>query len=62
MEMLGLVKGQLSPEVDAFQTVSSMVNKTVQAMNQLKVARKQMVSRLPETLFANSNVDTQLHR
>lgn len=39
-----MVKGQIAPGVDAFQTVVSMVNKTVQAMNQLKVARKQMVS------------------
>ena len=55
MEMLGLVKGQIAPEVDAFQTVSSMVNKTVQAINQLKVARKQMVSALSEIIFAKSN-------
>jgi hypothetical protein len=46
MEMLSLVKGQIAPEIAAFQTVSSMVNKTVQAMNQLKIARKQMVSGL----------------
>ncbi|CAG7926657.1 unnamed protein product [Penicillium olsonii] len=53
MEMLGLVKGQIAPEVDAFQTVSSMVNKTVQAMNQLKVARKQMMNK-----SANSSSST----
>ncbi|CAG8056093.1 unnamed protein product [Penicillium olsonii] len=53
MEMLGLVKGQIAPEVDAFQTVSSMVNKTVQAINQLKVARKQMMNK-----SANSSSST----
>jgi hypothetical protein len=43
-ELLSMVKGQITPEADGFRAVSSMVNKTVQAMNQLKVARKQMVS------------------
>lgn len=48
MEMLTMAKGQIDPKVEAFQTISSMVNKTVQAMNQLKIARKQMVSELAE--------------
>jgi hypothetical protein len=47
--MLNLVKEQVAPEV--IQTVSSMVNKTVQAMNQLKVARKLTVSILFNLLF-----------
>ncbi|CAI7632697.1 unnamed protein product [Penicillium glandicola] len=44
LEMLSMVKEQIAPEVNGFQAVSSMVNKTVQAMNQLKVARKHMMS------------------
>ena len=46
LEMLSMVKEQIAPEVNGFQTVSSMVNKTVLAMNQLKIARKHMVSSL----------------
>ncbi|CAG8254293.1 unnamed protein product [Penicillium nalgiovense] len=45
LEMLSMVKEQIAPEVNGFQTVSSMVNKTVLAMNQLKIARKHMMSR-----------------
>ncbi|KAJ5178410.1 uncharacterized protein N7500_001109 [Penicillium coprophilum] len=44
LEMLSMVKEQVASEVNGFQAVSSMVNKTVQAMNQLKVARKHMMS------------------
>jgi hypothetical protein len=51
MEMLSLVKGQIAPEVAASQTVSSMMKKTVQAMNQLKIARKQMVSEFLQLFF-----------
>lgn len=42
--MLGTVKGHIAPDGEAFRTVSTMVNKTVQAMNQFKVVRKHMVS------------------
>ncbi|KAJ5515803.1 hypothetical protein N7527_007363 [Penicillium freii] len=45
LEMLSMVKEQIAPEVNGFQTVSSMVNKTVLAMNQLKIARKHMMSK-----------------
>ncbi|KAJ5812941.1 hypothetical protein N7447_009964 [Penicillium robsamsonii] len=45
LEILSMVKEQIAPEVNGFQTVSSMMNKTVQAMNQLKVARKHMMSK-----------------
>ncbi|KAJ5347718.1 uncharacterized protein N7506_000971 [Penicillium brevicompactum] len=55
MEMLSMVKGQIAPGLDAFQTVSSMVNKTVQAMNQLKVARKQMMNKSTSTSSASSS-------
>ncbi|KAJ5940262.1 hypothetical protein N7516_000430 [Penicillium verrucosum] len=44
LEMLSMVKEQIAPKVNGFQTVSSMVNKTVLAMNQLKIARKHMMS------------------
>jgi hypothetical protein len=56
MEMLSLVQGQIAPEIAAFQTVSSMVNKTVQAMTQLKIARKQIV-RHPLEFFLSSTTD-----
>lgn len=42
--MLGTVKGHVTPDGEAFRTVSTMVNKTVQAMSQFKVVRKHMVS------------------
>ncbi|CAG8903565.1 unnamed protein product [Penicillium egyptiacum] len=45
LEMLSMVKAHIAPETNGFQTVSSMVNKTVLAMNQLKIARKHMMSR-----------------
>ena len=44
LDMLSMVKDHIAPEVNGFQTVSSMVNKTVLAMNQLKIARKHIVS------------------
>lgn len=62
MEMLSMVRGQIAPGLDAFQTVSSMVNKTVQAMNQLKVARKQMVSSPIEILVQALIPNTESHR
>lgn len=43
LEMLDAVKSQIAPNGEAFRTVSSMVTKTMQAINQSKVARKQMV-------------------
>ncbi|KAJ5558442.1 hypothetical protein N7535_008653 [Penicillium sp. DV-2018c] len=43
-ELLNMVKGQITPEPDALRAVSSMVNKTIQAMNQLKVVRKHMMN------------------
>ncbi|KAJ5200566.1 hypothetical protein N7491_008630 [Penicillium cf. griseofulvum] len=55
LEMLSMVKEQIAPEVNGFQTVSSMVNKTVQAMNQLKVARKHMMSKNPTPSTSTSN-------
>ncbi|KAJ5782511.1 hypothetical protein N7457_004285 [Penicillium paradoxum] len=45
LEMLSMVKGQVASQADGFQAVTSMVNKTVQAMNQLKVARKHMMNK-----------------
>ncbi|QQK42424.1 hypothetical protein Pdw03_6325 [Penicillium digitatum] len=62
LEMLSMVKEQIAPEVNGFQTVSSMVNKTVLAMNQLKIARKHMVSKTatPSTSSSsNSSNPTQ---
>ncbi|KAJ5479706.1 hypothetical protein N7530_005215 [Penicillium desertorum] len=61
LEMLSMVKEQIPPEVNGFQTVSSMVNKTVLAMNQLKIARKHMMSsKSHQTLPRNqeSNIPT----
>ncbi|KAJ6148339.1 hypothetical protein N7497_010321 [Penicillium chrysogenum] len=59
LEMLSMVKEQIAPEVNGFQTVSSMVNKTVLAMNQLKIARKHMMSTLgnatPSTSSSSSS-------
>lgn len=43
LEMLESVKGQVAPDGEALRTISSMVAKTIQAMNQSKVARKQTV-------------------
>jgi hypothetical protein len=43
LEMLDSVKSQIAPDGEAFRTLSSMVTKTIQAVNQSKVARKQMV-------------------
>jgi hypothetical protein len=43
LEMLDAVKSQIAPNGEAFRTVSSMATKTMQAINQSKVARKQMV-------------------
>lgn len=43
LEMLDSVKSHVSPDGEAFRAVSSMVNKTIQAMNQFKVVRKHMV-------------------
>ncbi|KAJ5371196.1 uncharacterized protein N7496_007288 [Penicillium cataractarum] len=45
LEMLDSVKSQIAPDGEAFRTVSSMVTKTMQAINQSKVARKQMLNR-----------------
>lgn len=62
LEMLSMVKDQIAPEVNGFQTVSSMVNKTVLAMNQLKIARKHMVSSLLKFLFIGLIIDCYLFR
>jgi hypothetical protein len=51
LEMLDAVKSQIAPNGEAFRTVSSMVTKTMQAINQSKVARKQMVGELVRVLF-----------
>ncbi|CEJ58209.1 hypothetical protein PMG11_06875 [Penicillium brasilianum] len=54
LEMLDSVKSQIAPDGEAFRTLSSMVTKTIQAMNQSKVARKQMLNRnAPENPFNN---------
>ncbi|CRL20793.1 unnamed protein product [Penicillium camemberti] len=59
LEMLSMVKEQIAPEVNGFQTVSSMVNKTVLAMNQLKIARKHMVSKNATPSSSSSSNPTQ---
>jgi hypothetical protein len=43
LELLDSVKEQMTGDDNAFRAVSSMVQKTVQAMNQLKLVRKKMV-------------------
>jgi len=43
LKMLDSVKEQVASDEEAFRAISSMVNKTVQAMNQFKVVRKHMV-------------------
>lgn len=43
LELLDSVKGHMAGDGNAFRTVSSMVQKTVQAMNQLNLVRKKMV-------------------
>ncbi|KAJ5159649.1 uncharacterized protein N7482_006653 [Penicillium canariense] len=45
LEMLDSVKAHVTRDDEAFRTVSSMVTKTIQAMNQSKVARKYMLNR-----------------
>ncbi|KAJ5811544.1 hypothetical protein N7474_007845 [Penicillium riverlandense] len=42
LELLDSVKDHMARDGNAFRTVSSMVQKTVQAMNQLKLVRKKM--------------------
>ncbi|KAJ5800285.1 uncharacterized protein N7518_002353 [Penicillium psychrosexuale] len=62
LDMLSMVKDQIAPEVNGFQTVSSMVNKTVLAMNQLKIARKHIMSKnatLPASSSSSSSNPTQ---
>ncbi|KAF7521003.1 hypothetical protein PCG10_008573 [Penicillium crustosum] len=61
LEMLSMVKEQITPEVNGFQTVSSMVNKTVLAMNQLKIARKHMMSKnaTPSSSNPTQSTDTE---
>ncbi|KAJ5356804.1 hypothetical protein N7517_011413 [Penicillium concentricum] len=61
LEMLSMVKEQIAPEANGFQTVSSMVNKTVLAMNQLKMARKHMMSKnaIPSTSSNPTSTDTE---
>jgi len=54
MEMLSLMKGQAEPDTAALQTISSMVHKTAQAINQLKIARKQMVGGMLEFALLSS--------
>ncbi|KAJ6096110.1 hypothetical protein N7486_006856 [Penicillium sp. IBT 16267x] len=46
LQMLDEVKGHISDD-EALRTVSSMLNKTIQAMNQLKVVRKHTTSDNP---------------
>lgn len=43
LEMLDSVKAQLPPDGEGSRTVASMVSKTIQSMNQFKIARKHMV-------------------
>ncbi|KAJ5677939.1 uncharacterized protein N7477_003572 [Penicillium maclennaniae] len=45
--MLESVKGHVAQDGEAFRAVSSMVNKTIQAMNQFKVVRKHMLAKKP---------------
>lgn len=45
--MLDSVKSHVARDGEAFRAISSMVNKTIQAMNQFKVVRKHMVRCLP---------------
>ncbi|KAJ5195977.1 hypothetical protein N7449_006456 [Penicillium cf. viridicatum] len=59
LEMLSMVKEQIASEVNGFQTVSSMVNKTVLAMNQLKIARKHMMSKNAAPNSSSSSNPTQ---
>ncbi|KAJ5952755.1 uncharacterized protein N7479_011168 [Penicillium vulpinum] len=59
LEMLSMVKEQIAPDLNGLQTVSSMVNKTVLAMNQLKVARKHMMSKNATPSISASSNTTQ---
>ncbi|KAJ5770296.1 uncharacterized protein N7511_002347 [Penicillium nucicola] len=43
LDVLAQVKAHTATDSEAFQAVTSMVNKTVQAMNQTKLARKNMM-------------------
>lgn len=44
LELLRSVKTHVAPDDEALRSVSTMVGKTVQAMDQCKLLRKQMVS------------------
>ncbi|KAJ5166023.1 hypothetical protein N7492_006319 [Penicillium capsulatum] len=45
LDLLRTVKGHVVPDGEAFRTVSTMVNKTVQAMNQFKLVRKHILNK-----------------
>lgn len=55
--MLDSVKGHVAQDGEAFRVVSSMVNKTIQTMNQFKVVRKQMVCLSPSGSLGLSYCD-----
>lgn len=51
--MLDSVKAHVAQDGEAFRAVSSMVNKTIQTMNQFKVVRKHMVCHPTEILLGS---------
>jgi hypothetical protein len=53
LEMLDSVKAHVAQDGEAFRAVSSMVNKTIQTMNQFKVVRKHMVCHPTEILLGS---------
>ncbi|KAJ5083558.1 hypothetical protein N7456_012985 [Penicillium angulare] len=55
LEMLDDVKNHISSDDEAVRAVSTMVNKTVQAMNQFKVVRKHMVSKSSDRPSTSKN-------
>lgn len=58
LDLLGSVKGHVAPDGEVFRAVSSMVNKTIQAMNQFKIVRKHMVCSCAELVPCGNATDT----
>ncbi|KAJ5722342.1 hypothetical protein N7488_000377 [Penicillium malachiteum] len=55
LSLLNEVKSQLAADSDTFRAVSSMVNKTVQSMNQSKILRKAMMNHKTDTFHTEKS-------
>ncbi|KAJ5710175.1 hypothetical protein N7493_009767 [Penicillium malachiteum] len=55
LSLLNEVKSQLAADSDTFRAVSSMVNKTVQSMNQSKILRKAMMNQKIDAFYTEKS-------